>query len=75
MKACEFGTGIGGDGRWRNYGRSCISSVKCQLKAIQSASFGGGSSGGGGGGGVERTECRQCRRTRATTTTFNSAFC
>ena len=50
MKAYEFGTGIGGPIVGAAFGAAALASQLSQLKAIQSASFGGGSSGGGGGG-------------------------
>lgn len=51
MKAYEFGTGIGGPIVGAAMGAAALASQLAQLRAIQSASFGGGSSGGGGGGG------------------------
>ena len=50
MKAYEFGTGIGGPIVGAAFGAAALASQLSQLKAIQSASFGGSSSGGGGGG-------------------------
>ena len=48
MKAYEFGTGIGGPIVGAAMGAAALAAQLSQLKAIQSASFGGGSSGGGG---------------------------
>jgi len=52
MKAYEFGTGIGGPIVGAAFGAAALASQLSQLRAIQSASFGGGSGGSAGGGGV-----------------------
>ena len=57
------------------WGAAALAQQLGQLRAIQSATFGGGSVVVAVAE-VDRTECRQCRRrTRATTTTFNATFC
>jgi len=48
MKAYEFGTGVGGPVVGAAFGAAALAAQLSQLRAIQSASFGGGSSGGGG---------------------------
>jgi hypothetical protein len=55
LKAYEFGTGIGGPIVGAAFGAAALASQLGNLRAIQSASFGGGGSGGssgGSGGGV-----------------------
>ena len=49
MKAYEFGVGIGGPIVGAAFGAAALSAQLSQLRAIQSATFGGGSSGGSGG--------------------------
>lgn len=50
IEAARQGTAIGGWPLGAAMGAAALASQLSQLKAIQSASFGGGSSGGGGGG-------------------------
>jgi len=54
LKAYEFGAGIGGPIVGAAFGAAALASQLANLRAIQSASFGGGGSGssGGSGGGV-----------------------
>jgi len=51
IAAAKYGSEIGGWPLGLAMGAAALASQLSQLKAIQSASFGGGSSGGGGAGG------------------------